>query len=71
MTNKVVAAGLTSEEMILQAPIGHELVHKQELPLLQAVPQQPHQVRVRYPPQKVHFTLQKEIPSHGLDHSFK
>jgi hypothetical protein len=53
-------AGLTSEEVVLQAALGHELVHQQELPVLHAVPQQPHQVGVRQPPQEVHLRLQEE-----------
>jgi hypothetical protein len=33
---------LTSEEMVLQAALGHVLVQQQELLVLPAVPQQPH-----------------------------
>jgi len=44
--------------MIVQAAFGHVLVHEEEIPVLHAVAQQPHQVRMRQPPQKVHLRLQ-------------
>ena len=60
---KIQEGGLTSEEMILQAALGHELVHEQQLPILHAVAQQPHQVRMRQPPEKVHLRLQAIPPA--------
>ena len=67
---KIQEGGLTSEEMILQAALGHELVDEQQLPILHAVAQQLHQVGMRQPPEKVHLRLQAIPPARqrqGLD----
>lgn len=48
---------LTPEEMGFQAAFGHELVHQEELPVLAAVAQQPHQVGMRQPAQEVDLRL--------------
>lgn len=48
---------LTPEEMVFQAAFGHELVHQEQLPVLAAVAQQPHQVGVRQSAQEVDLGL--------------
>lgn len=45
------------EEMVFQAAFGHELVHQEQLPVLAAVAQQPHQVGVRQSAQEVDLGL--------------
>ena len=43
--------------MVLEAPSRHELVDEQPLLVLEAVPDEPHQVGVRQLPEVVHFSL--------------
>jgi hypothetical protein len=55
------------EEVVLQAALGHVLVHQQELLALPAVPQQSHQIGVREPCQEIHLGLHANstIRPHG------
>lgn len=55
---------LTSEEMVFQAALGHELVHQEQLPVLAAVAQQPHQVGMRQSAQEVDLRL--HLPTQGI-----
>ena len=48
---------LTPEEMVFQAALGHELVQQEQLPVLAAVAQQPHQVGVRQSAEEVDLGL--------------
>jgi len=70
---------LTPEEMVFQAAFGHELVHQEQLPVLAAVAQQPHQVGVRQSAQvdlalplrnkKMHMMIIDQEATLGLDES--
>jgi hypothetical protein len=64
-----LTARLGFEEVVLQAALGHVLVHQQELLVLPAVPQQPHQIGVRQPSQEIHLGLHSNstiiIKPHG------
>jgi hypothetical protein len=51
---------LTPEEIVFQAASRHVLVHQEQLPVLAAVTQQPHQVGVRQSAQKLDHGLHED-----------
>jgi hypothetical protein len=56
--NRSSAKTLTSKQVVLQAPLCHELVHEQQLVVVHAVAQEFNQIGMRNPPKEIDFRLQ-------------